>query len=509
MDEIQQGINEEITRMAASIFKQIPIFTGEKPGEVEEWLETVNVVTELIDNAVTKAQRVAHLRLRMSRTAAKWASTTTPQQRATLAAFIAAIRARFITEADRTRATKQFYEAMQGEHERVLDFLARVQHLRTQVEEATDMVIKGIFEKGLRPEIRAIMEVCIYQDFNGAIRAAENCERLTQQNPTFMGVQTPKKLAAGIALLPQATNSGPTQPHANQNDDMEIGAMQYPRKRKHPNKPKKKTGPKCWNCGGAGHVAKQCPSKKNSGVSRMNIGTTVSTIVEDNKREDNQYSCSVSKDTLLYLHAKIQGRVVKALVDSGATNNFVKETLVNELKLPVKRGPITELRMANGRVEQVNKSAEIEINLEGIIEKHQFVVAGLEFDLVLGLPWLEKEKVTITAKDDSIFTISWNGKEISKDLRLPIPFVFNSEMRRMHKEGAAIFAIYCQRKDDGDSENETPTLSNATEDEVIPSTSQERRSMYNAMAIETRDFQKCIEAMLDKFNDWFETELPP
>ena len=91
MDEIQQGINEEITRMAASIFKQIPIFTGEKPGEVEEWLETVNVVTELIDNAVTEAQRVAHLHLRMSRTAAKWASMTTPQQRATLAAFIAAI----------------------------------------------------------------------------------------------------------------------------------------------------------------------------------------------------------------------------------------------------------------------------------------------------------------------------------------------------------------------------------------------------------------------------------
>ena len=91
MDEIQQGINEEITRMVASIFKQIPIFTGEKPGEVEEWLKTVNVVTELIDNVVMEAQHVAHLCLRMSRTVAKWASTTTPQQRATLAAFITAI----------------------------------------------------------------------------------------------------------------------------------------------------------------------------------------------------------------------------------------------------------------------------------------------------------------------------------------------------------------------------------------------------------------------------------
>ena len=232
---------------------------------------------------------------------------------------------------------------------------------------------------------------------------------------------------------------------------MEIGATRYGKRPGHFKKgghplrsTKKPHGPKCWNCGGFGHMAKNCPSKKTGGQ-RMNIGTATTTVVENKPTE--QYVCALSEDSLLYLHAEVQGREVKALVDSGATNNFVKKSLVEELRLPVKSGPMTELRMANRQVDMVSKLVEIELNLEGAIEKHEFVVAGLKFDLVLGLPWLKKAKVTIEAKNDMEFMVSWNGRTITKNLQLPIPLVSGAVVRKEKKAGSAIYAVYCRRVD--------------------------------------------------------------
>ena len=95
-------------------------------------------------------------------------------------------------------------------------------------------------------------------------------------------------------------------------------------------------------------MAKDCPTKRHGKGNRMNIGTTTTTTVEENKPPQGQYVCTVSEDNLLYLRAEVQGREIKALVDSGATNNFIKKSLVNELKLTVKKGLTTELKMANG-----------------------------------------------------------------------------------------------------------------------------------------------------------------
>ena len=77
----------EEDKMADRAFKQIPMFSGEKSNEVEEWLEKVDLAMTLVPNTVTDAQRVASLRLRMEKTAFAWAQTTTTEQRATVAAF--------------------------------------------------------------------------------------------------------------------------------------------------------------------------------------------------------------------------------------------------------------------------------------------------------------------------------------------------------------------------------------------------------------------------------------
>ena len=65
------------------------------------------------------------------------------------------------------------------------------------MENIAEEVIQGIFESGLRFEIRGMMEVYSYQNLDGAIRTAEACERLTQENPMFQGWRSVKKPNGG------------------------------------------------------------------------------------------------------------------------------------------------------------------------------------------------------------------------------------------------------------------------------------------------------------------------
>ena len=260
-DQAPAAGQAQAASIAVQLFQQIPIFTGEKTGDVEEWLNTVNYATALLDAAIMDNARVNLLRLRMAKTAAKWASMLLAEQTATMAAFLQAIRMRFITDADRARASEQFYDAKQGESERVLDYLARVQRLATRVPDTTQNVITGIFKKGLHPEIRGMMELCTYDGLTEMIRAAESCECLMNENPLFQVWHSQKK-PAGSTVTPAVTNLALTLPHANVNDSMEIDATRqwnkHNQKKCYDGKSmtKKVAGSKCWNCSGFGHVAK-------------------------------------------------------------------------------------------------------------------------------------------------------------------------------------------------------------------------------------------------------------
>ena len=130
----------------------------------------------LVPNTVTDAQQVASLRLRMEKTAFAWAQTTTTEQRATVAAFRNAIHARFISAADKARARKQFYEACQGENEKVLDFYGHIQHLAGRLENINKDVVRGKFEGRLYFEIKGMMEVYNYTILNEVIQTAKACE---------------------------------------------------------------------------------------------------------------------------------------------------------------------------------------------------------------------------------------------------------------------------------------------------------------------------------------------
>ena len=61
-NKLEQEV-QEAREMAEKVFKMVPMFSGEKAHEVEEWLQKVTVCETLLPggNCVTEAQKVAHL----------------------------------------------------------------------------------------------------------------------------------------------------------------------------------------------------------------------------------------------------------------------------------------------------------------------------------------------------------------------------------------------------------------------------------------------------------------
>ncbi|KAF9339556.1 hypothetical protein BGX26_009273, partial [Mortierella sp. AD094] len=93
---------------------------------------------------------------------------------------------------------------------------------------------------------------------------------------------------------------------------------------------------------------------------------------------------------LLYLSAKINNVDIHFMVDSGATNNFLSQDLVHQLKLPVHKikNPI-HIAFADGRVQSIQRYCLVRVPF---CPRYQpllmFYIASITHDAYLGQPWL-------------------------------------------------------------------------------------------------------------------------
>jgi hypothetical protein len=94
--------------------------------------------------------------------------------------------------------------------------------------------------------------------------------------------------------------------------------------------------------------------------------------------------------TCIEFVGNLAGREVRVLLDSGASANFVSETLLHELSLPtVPMSSPVNVRVADGRTSVVQSSVTTDLSVGSL----QFGVTCLptelyHYDVVLGKPWL-------------------------------------------------------------------------------------------------------------------------
>ena len=131
-------------------------------------------------------------------------------------------------------------------------------------------------------------------------------------------------------------------------------------------------------------------------------------------------SASLTRSTLklIYLSVSLIGfsRTVQALIDSGATLNFIHEALVSSLGLTTESCPPVKVRLADGRVlSHANRKVTLKFTIAGIPQIQIFYVAPIgQHSVILGMPWLEsvnphidwRRKKILSYDDISEFTPS-------------------------------------------------------------------------------------------------------
>ena len=106
-------------------------------------------------------------------------------------------------------------------------------------------------------------------------------------------------------------------------------------------------------------------------------------------------STSLSKPSgnLLYLSVFISGfsSTIAALIDSGASLNFIHEHIVSLLQIPTEPCTPVRVALADGRIlTHSNRQVTRNVTIAGIPQRHTFFVAPIGIHtMILGMPWLE------------------------------------------------------------------------------------------------------------------------
>ncbi|KAF1318686.1 reverse transcriptase, partial [Globisporangium splendens] len=188
---------------------------------------------------------------------------------------------------------------------------------------------------------------------------------------------------------------------------------------------------KCFRCGKSGHFARNCkvslPGRQTTQGARSNnhdrsygLGAGPPTgpeertvdVVETQDSGPNVHDAhavstrenSVSQtSSLIVLKVQVDGIAtpLRALVDTGASNNFVRNEVIVRHKVPMpdaNEDKTMVIRLANGStVKMPKRVVRLAMKCEDFRGEDEFILLDLDdkFDLILGMPWLKRYQPSI------------------------------------------------------------------------------------------------------------------
>ena len=158
----------------------------------------------------------------------------------------------------------------------------------------------------------------------------------------------------------------------------------------------------CFGCGEKGHIVSRCPKTNESNNKEMTKVSSDKFInFKSNSVKDSfsNYPCSSSVYVLAVINLRDKELRLSALVDSGASANFISESIVRREKMfksRLKKPVRLELAAKSFVVYARHETEMMTIKIGNHFEEIQFIVVPeLQEEIILGKVWLDKHNPLI------------------------------------------------------------------------------------------------------------------
>jgi len=185
----------------------------------------------------------------------------------------------------------------------------------------------------------------------------------------------------------------------------------------------------CWNCGIVGHLKRNCVKPVGS--------------VENKNLDHSCFHISLNEHNLLKTIVIFPNFncETQALVDSGATHNFISTEIVNKFEIPFDRITPQQLMLADGSKSFCTGSVELTFKVEEKTCDEKFMVADIKYTCILGKPWLTNNNPGIDWTNN-LLSLNYVAKEspIEMASQNPILLLSSVEMEN-HLDESEVYLI--------------------------------------------------------------------
>ena len=165
-----------------------------------------------------------------------------------------------------------------------------------------------------------------------------------------------------------------------------------------------------------------------------------------------------SEPTVLQVQGSIGTQSTSMLIDSGSTHNLMSSKFASKLGLPVTKTEPCKVFLPNGESNPIDcRLLDVPVILQGTQTIANFEVwTGSQYDVILGMTWLNDVDAWIACKHGEVHGKLPNGKPFTiKGTRaLPkIPLLSATQMKRCLRKKQEVFAIDIRKVSDKSESN--------------------------------------------------------
>jgi ribonuclease HI len=423
---------------------------------------------------------------------------------------------------------EEFMSLQQGNLS-VTEYLHKFTELSRYASEVlkTDEQKQDAFLRGLDPEIRTLLGVSIYPDFNTLVNKAITTAKHKKeemkdkkrkfeskkvfhqekaqktQHPAYSG---PKSHSVVSYKVPTASFRQPSQsaPAKTQgiNHTQSAGGSQL-------------TNPKaCFNCRETGHFIANCPYKNKpapsvfsnsvngpkqaSGASR---GAPAKSQQSFGKAKVNHVYAEEAEDApgVILGEFLVQSVLATVLFDSGASHSFISSSFVeanNVDTVALKRPLITQ--SPGGHIPCHLGVIGIPINLSGVVFLANLVVLNSQgIDVILGMDWLTKHRGSIACAERTVTVTNHHGETVTCHVKVSRPGPMLHNLKAETPKEVPVVAEYMDVFPE-----ELPGMPPEREVEfaidLVPGTAPIAKRPYRMAAPELAELKKQLDELLQK-----------